>query len=129
MSKLPNNHQNNFKKGIDEFNRRQFFECHETLEGVWQEYLESDRELIQGIIQIAVGYYHLLNDNSVGALKLLKRGLWRVEKFTPIHFDLDLEPFIANVSEDITTTESNEHPPAIALRIPRIGSISPSPDC
>jgi predicted metal-dependent hydrolase len=129
MPALPPEHQPNFEKGIDEFNRREFYDCHETLEKVWQEYREDDRELIQGIIQIAVGYYHLLRDNSVGALKLLRRGLWRVEKFAPIYFDLDLTPFIANVSEDITSTEKNEHPPAIALRIPRIGFISSSPDC
>jgi hypothetical protein len=65
----------------------------------------------------------------VGALKLLKRGLWRVEKFAPIYFDLELSPFIANVSEDVRTTELIEHPPASELRIPRIGFISPSQHC
>ena len=118
-----------FEKGIDQFNRRQFYDCHETLEKVWQEHAESDRELIQGIIQIAVGYYHLFNDNKVGALKLLRRGLNRVEKFAPTHFALELAPFIANVSEDISATEKSAHPPVETLRIPRIEFISASPDC
>lgn len=126
---LPSNLRDDFLRGIHEFNAQEFFECHETLEHVWQQYREDDRELIQGIIQISVGYYHLLRKNSVGALKLLKRGLWRVEKFAPIYFDLDLSPFIANVSEDVRTTELIEHPPASELRIPRIGFISPSPHC
>lgn len=129
MPALPDELQRDFLKGIEEFNTREFFECHETLEHVWQEYRKDDRELIQGIIQISVGYYHLLRKNSVGALKLLKRGVWRVEKFAPIYFDLDLVPFIANVSEDIRTTESNEHPPVSQLQIPRIGFISSSPHC
>jgi len=129
MTTLPAHLEEDFAKGVEEFNQRQFYDCHETLEGVWQKYLEPDRELIQGIIQIAVGYYHLLNDNSVGALKLLRRGVWRVEKFAPGHFNLDLTPFIANVSDDIACTEKNAHPPVMTLRIPRIGFISPSPDC
>ena len=129
MTAFPDELQSDFLKGIEEFNAREFFECHETLEHVWQEYREADRELIQGIIQISVGYYHLLRGNSVGALKLLKRGVWRVEKFAPIYFELELAPFIANVSEDIRTTESDEHPPTSQLRIPRIGFISSSPHC
>lgn len=129
MSPITERYRQEFARGIEEFNQRLFFECHETLEGVWQKHEDSDRELIQGIIQIAVGYYHLLNDNSVGALKLLRRGLGRVEKFAPAHFELDLSPFIANVSEDIRTTEKNAHPPLVTLKIPRIGFISPSPDC
>ena len=129
MTGLSTQHQEEFEKGIEEFNRRQFYECHETLEKVWHEHDPPDRELIQGIIQVAVGYYHLLNDNATGALKLLRRGISRVEKFAPVHFDLDLTPFIANVSEDISCTEKNAHPPAVALQIPRIGFISSSQDC
>lgn len=127
--RLPTEHQEEFLRGIAEFNQREFFECHETLEGVWQKYQQPDRELIQGIIQVAVGYYHLLRDNSVGALKLLRRGVARIEKFAPGHFELDLEPFIANIAADITLTEENPHPPVMSLRIPRIEFISRRPDC
>jgi uncharacterized protein len=127
--RLPKEHHEEFEKGIAEFNQREFFECHETLEGVWQKHQAADRELIQGIIQVSVGYYHLLRDNSVGALKLLRRGVGRIEKFVPIYFDLDLEPFVAQVSADITTTEENAHPPVMSLRIPRIEFVSPRPDC
>lgn len=127
--RLPSEHQGPFEKGIAEFNQREFFECHETLEDVWQKYQPPDRELIQGIIQVAVGYYHLLRDNSVGALKLLRRGVARIEKFAPSHFDLDLEPFIANVAADISKTEENPHPPVMSLRIPRIEFISSPTDC
>jgi len=127
--RLPTEHQNEFEKGIAEFNQREFFECHETLEGVWQKYQLADRELIQGIIQVAVGYYHLLRDNSVGALKLLRRGVGRIEKFAPSHFELDLVPLIADVSADIALTEENPHPPVLSLRIPSIGFISRGPDC
>ena len=44
-----------FIKGIDEFNRQLFFECHETLEELWLEERGEDRKFYQGIIQIAAG--------------------------------------------------------------------------
>ncbi len=129
MSGLSPNYQDLLERGIREFNTREFFECHETLEELWQKYLEPDRELIQGIIQIAVGYHHQLRNNSVGALKLLRRGLQRVEKFSPAHFNLDLVPFMEKVSQDILSIEKNADPPPVALHIPTIEFISPSPNC
>jgi|AGTN01.2.fsa_nt_gi Uncharacterized conserved protein len=118
-----------FKKGIDEFNRRQFYECHETLEKVWQEYPESDRELIQGIIQVSVGYYHLLRGNRNGALKLLCRGLDRVRKFPHGHFGLQLGPFVEKVAFDLRLVEGAPNTDGAAFEIPTIEFISHSPDC
>ena len=45
------------QKGIDEFNQGLFFECHETLEEIWQEDHGEDRLFYQWIIQIAAGYF------------------------------------------------------------------------
>lgn len=118
-----------FKKGIGQFNRREFYECHETLEKVWQEYLEPDRELIQGIIQVSVGYYHLLRGNSNGALKLLSRGLARVRKFPPEHFGLQLAPFVEKVSSDLRVVEGATNTDKTAFVIPAIEFISHLPDC
>lgn len=118
-----------FKKGIDEFNRREFYECHETLEKVWQEYPDSDRELIQGIIQVSVGYYHLLRGNRNGALKLLSRGLARVRKFLPDHFCLKLAPFVEKVSFDLRLVEGATNTDGTAFVIPAIEFISHLPDC
>lgn len=129
MKELSDKQQSLLKAGIDQFNQREFFECHETLEELWQGYMEPDRELIQGIIQIAVAYYHLGRDNPVGALKLLNRGLTRVRKYAPVHFELDLVPFIAKVSKDVTTTEESAGSPSVELEIPRIEVISASDDC
>ncbi|HEY9712155.1 MAG TPA: DUF309 domain-containing protein [Chroococcales cyanobacterium] len=99
-----------FALGIDEFNRGEFFQCHETLEAVWNEQRTDEggqlpRELTQGIIQIAVAYYHFLRDNHVGALKLLKRGLERIDRVAqkhPFAYGLDLQKLSREVSNTIT---------------------------
>jgi uncharacterized protein len=64
--------------GIDEFNRRAFFECHETLEALWIREQRPVRELYQGIIQVGVGFYHVERGNYVGAVRTMRRGLDRL---------------------------------------------------
>jgi predicted metal-dependent hydrolase len=80
-----------FKRGIREFNAGAFFQCHETLESVWRRQAESDKELTQGIIQVAVAYYHLGRGNYVGARKLFERAKPRLEKFLPAHLNVDVQ--------------------------------------
>lgn len=111
-------------QGIEEFNRRRFFECHEVLEAVWRAYAASDRECIQGIIQIAVGYYHHLRGNRKGAVKLLASGLERVRRFTPECFGFDLGTFSDAVSTDLERLKAGGENGAVQLRIPAIEPFS-----
>jgi len=73
-----------FRTGIAEFNDRLFFECHETLEAIWMEDPNPRARLFfQGLIQVAVGFYHLGNLNFKGARNLLERGSGKLEAFSP----------------------------------------------
>lgn len=111
-------------RGIEEFNRREFYECHETLEELWRPLAIEERELVQGIIQAAVAYYHLGRDNRLGATRLLKRGLPRLERFLPSALGLDLQPFVEKVKVDLALLESDPAAPASAFQIPRVEFIS-----
>ena len=51
---------NLFSQGIEQFNRREFYPCHDTLEAIWMDSIEPDKTFYQGILQIAVGCYHIL---------------------------------------------------------------------
>ena len=105
-------------KGVEEFNRREFFECHETLEDLWRGYDAQDRECIQGIIQIAVGYYHLARDNRKGALKLFKRGAERVGRYAPEWHSYNLKNFHDWVVRDIAALESVSQQEVLELSPP-----------
>lgn len=59
------------------FNEGLFFEVHEILEAVWLTQEEGVRLLLQGFIQIAVGFHHLENNNLRGALPSCKKELKR----------------------------------------------------
>lgn len=54
------------------------FEVHEVLEPHWRDATGPVREALQGLIQIAVGYQHLANDNLDGARALLDEGVERL---------------------------------------------------
>lgn len=61
------------KKGIELFNRREYFDAHEELEHAWNEEAGPVRELYRGILQIAVAYLHITRHNYNGAIKIFLR--------------------------------------------------------
>lgn len=89
--------EDQFQRGIDEFNRGCFFECHDTLEDLWHETRGVDRLFLQGLIQVSVGFYHLLNRNYKGATSQFTRGLNKLQKYRPSHLGIELEDFLKNV--------------------------------
>lgn len=72
-----------FWQGIAQFNQEQFYACHDTLEALWLEASESQKNFYQGILQIAVGCYHLSNYNWRGAVILLGEGSRRLRDYQP----------------------------------------------
>lgn len=60
-------------KGIELFDRREFFEAHEELEHAWNEEPGPARELYRGILQVAVAYLQITRQNYDGALKMFLR--------------------------------------------------------
>ena len=77
-------------KGIEEFNRGEFYECHEYLEEAWMREPRRVRFLYQGILQIGVGFYHLQNGNWRGATGLLRGGAIRLKEFEPATLGIDV---------------------------------------
>jgi len=55
------------------WNEQRFFEAHECLEAVWHAAPRRDRDLWQGVIQIAVAHVHRQRDNPAGAVQLYLR--------------------------------------------------------
>ena len=60
-------------RGLEEFNRGQYFEAHEYLENAWNEDESAGRDLYRAILQVAVAYYHILRGNYKGAAKVFLR--------------------------------------------------------
>lgn len=86
------------ERGVAQFNARLFFECHDTLEELWSGLRGRARDLVQGLIQVAVGFYHLGNGNRPGAVRLLERGLERLSRHPDSAAGVDLAGLRAAVA-------------------------------
>lgn len=80
------------------FNRKHYFECHDLLEEVWSGERGELKDFLQGLIQLAVGMYHLSNDNAKGAVHLLERAGTRLQGFAPDAYGVDLPPLLERAS-------------------------------
>src|SRR4051794_30546534 len=57
------------------------FHAHEVLEGTWKAAPPTERELWQGLAQLAVGLTHALRGNPTGAVAVLSRGRARIAQY------------------------------------------------
>jgi hypothetical protein len=60
-------------RGLEEFNRGEYFEAHESLEAAWNEDQSLGRDLYRAILQVAVAYLQIERKNYPGALKMFLR--------------------------------------------------------
>ena len=104
-------------RGLAQFNDRLFFECHDTLEEAWSGMRGAPRDFFQGLIQAAVGFYHLGNGNRAGAGSVLRRSLERLARYPPRYAGVELEPLRAAVGEWLRALETDAPVPAEPPRI------------
>ena len=95
-----------FLKGIEEFNQGLYFECHETLEEIWLEENGEDRKFYQGLIQIAAGYFKLRQGVPVGAIKLWRMGLEKIEPYGASYQGIELQSFSISVRDNLAKLEA-----------------------
>jgi hypothetical protein len=94
-----------FWQGIEEFNQGEFYACHDTLEALWMEASEPEKRFYQGVLQIAVGCYHLGNLNWRGAVILLGEGMRRLEAYEPAYSGIDVTELREQSAELLTALQ------------------------
>jgi uncharacterized protein len=106
-----------FFEGIDLFNREEFFECHEVLEDVWNLQVDPEKQLTQGVIQLAVGLYHARRDNFVGAVKLITRALERIDRSVDLTMPLDLKQLRADAAAALDAVREQRVPSTFTITL------------
>jgi hypothetical protein len=78
------------------------FHAHEVLEASWKTGPPAERDLWQGLAQVAVGLTHAHRGNARGAVTLLRRGTQRVRGYQghAEPYGIDIAAFLA-ASEDL----------------------------
>ena len=94
-----------FQRGIEEFNRQYFFEAHDLWEELWMETTGGDRLFYQGLIQTAVGFYHLSNENYKGACSQFGKALAKLEQYLPAYHGINTQQLVDRVRECLHDVE------------------------
>lgn len=79
------------QRAVEQFNRGQFYACHDTLEALWMEAVDPERRFYQGLLQTAVAYYHLQNGNRRGCMILLGEANRKLADFLPTYAGYNLQ--------------------------------------
>jgi len=95
-----------FWHGVAQFNAREFYACHDTFESLWMAADTSERQFYQGLLQIAVGCYHLGNENWRGAAILLGEGCGRLEAYLPQWEAIDVEQLLDDSAELLAAVQA-----------------------
>ncbi|MGK7876432.1 MAG: DUF309 domain-containing protein [Xenococcaceae cyanobacterium] len=97
-----------FWQGVEQFNQQQFYACHDTLEALWMEAPEPQKTFYQGVLQIAVGCYHLGNHNWRGAVILLGEGVRRLSNYQPVYEGIDITGLVGESTQLLKALQQTE---------------------
>ena len=98
--------------GVQRWDDRRYFECHEFLEFAWKQGPEPDRDLWKGVIQVAVAGVHLQRDNPIGARRLLDRALGRLSGQPPVHRGIDVDRLRGIAEAALARLDAGDRPEA-----------------
>ena len=91
--------EDGIKDGIFYFNNERFWEAHESLEGVWKKCEGREKELVQGIILLAVSFAHQQkNDEDIG-IGMLSRSLEKIGDSPSMYHNIDVDRIRNKIKE------------------------------
>lgn len=87
------------KDGIFYFNNERFWESHESLEGVWKKCYGAEKELVQGIILLAVAFAHKQKDENRIGVGMLDRALEKLGDSPTMYGNIDVDRIRNKIKE------------------------------
>jgi predicted metal-dependent hydrolase len=104
------------QRGIELFNRGQFWEAHEAWEEAWMpDRYGPDRGFYKGLIQVAAGCLHYRRRNRRGAVNKWRSGAEQLRPYLPRHRDVDLAPLVSRVDGYLAAMEAGPWPEALEM--------------
>jgi uncharacterized protein len=105
------------------FNAQLFWEAHEAWEEAWMEEEGDTRLFLQGLIQVAAGYYKAFGQGQpVGCVKLLGTGLDKLRPLDTGFGGIALAAFVAQVERTLVSARAWQAggSPIDASNVPRL---------
>lgn len=113
------------REGINLFNRRRFFEAHETWEILYRDAEKNDKPFLEGLIQLSAAC-RLIDDfgEIKGPVKLIYQALIRFENYQPTYFDVkvaDLAAAMEAWAKELEATGVRGQKPVPTIAVRRFG--------
>ena len=77
--------------GIFYFNNERFWESHEAFEGVWKKCFGREKELVQGIILLAVAFAHVQKNEIPIGIGMLSRSIEKLGTSPSLYHSIDVD--------------------------------------
>jgi predicted metal-dependent hydrolase len=87
-----------FEEGLNFFNAGKYYEAHEVWEDAWRLEEGPRRRFYQGLIQAAVGLYHLSRANTTGARSQLGKSIRNLGDHASAEHRIDTPNLIAQLN-------------------------------
>ncbi|HWK24122.1 MAG TPA: DUF309 domain-containing protein [Ureibacillus sp.] len=88
-----------------------YFECHEVLEDYWKSIAPGEKNHpLVGYVQLATGMYHWRRDNTIGAMKILKKASMNFTRngSSPFFEHIEFESLCRNCEISLKAIENDE---------------------
>ena len=94
--------------GIELIRAGAYFEAHEELEDEWREAPEPERDFLQGLVHVAVAWYHAGRENRPGCERQLEKAARRLSPFAPEHRGVDVDRLLRQIAAAQELTRADD---------------------
>jgi uncharacterized protein len=91
-----------FDRGLELFNRGEYFACHEVWEDLWRRSTGSDKLFYQGLIQAAAAILHAERASPRGAAAIWRKARVKLATLPAVHMGIALGDFRDALAEFFT---------------------------
>lgn len=103
------------ERGLELIRRGELFAAHEELEIAWRAAAAAERDFYQGLVHVAVAWYHAERGNRPGCERQLAKAARRLAPYAPRHRGVDVGSLLAQVERAAAAVEAGslELPPLV----------------
>lgn len=98
LANPPLGNTESIKLGLALFNEERYWESHEALEQAWRRITGSEKEILQGVILIAVALVHLQKNETDITVSIMRRAYDKLNPYDGEYFGVDISILKSHVA-------------------------------
>lgn len=109
VAQVPKNSPAEYVAFWRQWQRGEYFACHETLEELWRREASDAKPFYQGLIHGAVALHHAESKNVIGATRQLEKARRRLAPFGEEYLGVNIAEFLRDVETKIESKLAGGH--------------------